>query len=70
MMAYRDIGAIFLLFLTTALYGVSSTLFNYFIYAGWLPGKVWRFLENLNVIQPTANSTLIPEYRPFLHRLP
>jgi len=56
MTAYRGSGCISLSFLTTALYGVSSTLDNHLIRAGWVPGKIVPFLEIWNAVQPAAFS--------------
>jgi len=61
MTAYRGSGIIFLLFLTTALYGVSSTLGNYWIRPGRVQGWILAFLEIWNSVQPTANSPVTPD---------
>jgi hypothetical protein len=45
MTAYRGSGGIFLLYLTTALIVVNSTLGNYWMRAEWAPRRVWAFLE-------------------------
>jgi len=61
MTAYRVRGHIFLRFLTTALYGVSSTIDNHLIRAGMVPGMVLAFLEVWNAVQPTTHSTVNPD---------
>jgi len=70
MTGYRGCGAIFPLFLTMTLYGVSSTLVNYWISVEWPQGGgVLAFQEIWNAVQPTVQSSVNPDCLTLVHRL-
>ena len=66
--AYRDSRGIFLLFSTTALHGVSSTLGDYSISDELFPGRVWAFLEIWDA-HGAAHSLVTPDCLTLVHRL-